>query len=505
MLKCNLKKARAVQNKNFFAYLMLIIVIICLIPIYLYACYTVPLADDFCMAGCSYQAWLETGSIWQVIVAAGKQSAYQYTTWSGEYICMFLQAMPIGLGDYRLYFLSSWLIMSIFVFAVYYAGKVFFIDYLKTSTSNGFIAASIVLLYMITFIPEIYDAFYWYTSVVSYTLSFAVKLLLITGIFKCLFISEKSCKIKSAILIIFAFLSAGFECSFSQTSFFMVITAFLMVSFYTKKKNKLAIMLWIATTVGWGVAMLAPGNMVRQNNNYGGTTGIVSAIWESLHRGMDGISDNLDMVLILVTLLVLPIIYKVVKESKCEFRLPGLLSLYSIAIYASSYAPWVFSRGVEAPNPYGGDSGYIRNVFWMTFVLLWFVNITYWTGWLIKVFSIKSVDRGSEKKTKTKIAYYGILLFLVLFWSLKLEHIMEYTSPRLLWHIANGNAATYYSAMEEREEILLRNSNELIVVPKIEMPIPTRGAGDISCDETHWVNEGVKAYYRLKCGVKTEE
>lgn len=75
----------------------------------------------------------------------------------------------------------------------------------------------------------------------------------------------------------------------------------------------------------------------------------------------------------------------------------------------------------------------------------------------------------------------------------------------MLWHIANGNANAYYTAMEAREERLLSDTEELIVMPKVEMPIPTRGAGDILSDETHWVNEGVKAYYRLERGVKLEE
>ncbi len=492
-------------NEKFFSWFMLAIIIICFIPIYLYAYYTVPLADDFCMAGPSYRAWIETGSMWQVIAVAWKESVYQYMTWAGEYICMFLQALPIGLGDYRLYFLSSWVIVSIFIFSVYYAGKVFLKDYLKASTQKSFIITSILLLYMVTFLPEVYDAFYWYTTSVSYTLSFAVKLMLVAGIFKSLFVTEKVSKTKIVLFILLAFASAGFECSFSQTSFFLVMSAFMVISFCKKRKKQLAVMYWIATTVGWGVALLAPGNMARQNSNYGGTTGVVSVIWESLHRGIDGISDNMNIVLLLVTLLILPITYRIVKEYEGEFRLPGLLSLYSIAVYASIYAPWVFSRGIEAPSPYGGDSGYVRNVFWMTFVLLWFINIIYWTGWFTKTFRVKLREEKVERRISINVVYYGVLLLLLSFWSVKLEHIMEYTSPRLLWHIANGNAKAYYTAMEGREELLLDNPEEVIIVPKIEMPIPTRGAGDISADETYWVNEGVKAYYKLKYGVKTEE
>lgn len=486
-------------------YITVFLVIAFLVPIYMYACYTVPLADDFNMAGGAYWAWVDTGSIWSVIVAAWKQSMYQYMTWAGEYVCMFLQALPIGLGNFRLYFISSWVNTSILVLAVYYAGKVFLIDYLGADKRKYRITVSVIFLFMITFLPEIYDAFYWHTTVISYTLSFAVKLVILAGIFKTLFVEKKVEKRMLVLLAIGTFLAGGFEASFSQTSFFLAITAFLIVLILKKEKLGLALLYWFATTIGWGIALLAPGNMARQEKNYGGTTSVFAVIWESMHRGFDAISENINIPLLLVTLLILPMIYKVVKKSKGTFKLPGILSFYSIAMYASAYAPWIFSRGTEAPSPYGGDSGYVRNVFWMTFVILWFVNVIYWTGWFAKNFVLEVKGKNKKEIIHKKIGYYGIILMLVLFWSIKLEHVMEYTSPRLLWHIINGNAQRYYAGMEQREELLLENSDELIIVPKLQMPIPTRGAGDILSDENHWVNEGVTVFYRLKSGVRTEE
>ena len=486
-------------------YIMLFSVILCLIPVYMYACYTVPLADDFCMTGVAYRAWLETGSFWSVIQAAWDLSVDKYMTWAGEYVCMFLQALPVGLGDYRLYFLSSWINTSILVLAVYYAGKVVVVDYLKADVRKYVIIVSTLFLYMLIFIPEIYDAFYWHTTVVSYTLSFAVKIVILAGVFKTLFIEKHVAKRKNFFLALGVFTAGGFEVSFSQTSFFLTITAFLLVSVIKKNKVCLSLLYWILTTIGWAVALLAPGNMARQEKNYGGTTSVVAVVWESMHRGFDAISENINAPLLLVTMLILPVIYKVVKLSKAEFKLPGILTFYSIGIYASAYAPWIFSRGIYAPSPYGGDSGYVRNVFWMTFVILWFMNVIYWTGWFAKNFTLKVEEKDTKRIVYKKIGYYGFLLALLLFWSIKLEHVMEYTSPRLLWHMANGNAQRYYSGMELREELLLENSEQVIVVPKLEMPIPTCGAGDILADENHWVNEGVTAYYKLKCGVRTEE
>lgn len=492
-------------NERLFFGIMVVLVVGALIPIYVYALYTVPLADDYNMTAPVYHTWMNTGSLFAAIATAWEEALMRYRTWSGEYLCMFLQGLPSGLGDYRLYFISSWLIVSVFVSAIFYMGKVFIVDFLGSTKRRCFIITSVIFLYLLTFLPEIYDAFFWHTTSVSYTLSFAVKVFLITVSFQMLFVSEKIGWAKVAVLAVLNFVAAGVEGSFSHTSFFLLMSLFLLVCLIKKQNRIIAGILWFTTTVGWAVVLLAPGNMARQDGNYGNTTGLMAVIWESLHRGVETISDNMSIVLVLVTMLIIPVIYSCVKESTCEFRAPGLVTLYSVGIYASTYAPWIFSRGVEAPSPYGGDSGYIQNVFWMTFVLLWFANVIYWIGWMSKHVTIGSMNQKSAN-LYSKAAFYGVILGMLFFWSLKLEHVMEYTSPRLLWHIANGNAARYYSVMEEREKIYttLQDEVEDVIVPIADMPIPTGGAGDITSDATNWVNQGVQFYYGLECGVRTE-
>jgi len=493
------------KKKNIGSIAWLTIVVAYLIPFYAYACYTVPLADDFNMAASTYRAWTTTGSVLKVIVAAAKWSHEFFNTWTGEYICTFLQSLPVGLGNYRLYFLSSWIVLSIFVCAVYYFGKVFLRDCLDADTKKCFILSSAVLLLILTFMPEIYDAFYWHTASVSYTLSTSVKLIFVALFFKSLYIETTQKLWKRIILCVVAFLSAGFECSFSQTPFFMIVSIFFVICLLQKKNGIWAGVYWMMTTVGWLITLLAPGNMARQSGNYGETAGVIFVIWEALNRGTIAISEYMNLPLLLITLFVVPVMYSVVKKSKIAYRFPGLFTLFSVAVYASMYAPWIFSRGIEAPSPFGGDSGYVTNVFWITFVVLWFANVLYWVGWIEKNL-IGELDLAVKQKVqKWKVSWYGVIILLLVFWSVRLEHVMEYGGPRLLWHLANGNAKTYYSVMEEREELLLSGSEDVLVLPKAEMPIGTCGAGDISTDETNWVNRAVQVYYDLDCGIKKEE
>lgn len=481
------------------------IVLAFLIPIYAYACYTVPLADDFSMVLPTWRAWRETGNLFSVITVAFKWAVQSYMTWSGDYVCMFLQTLPIGLGNYRLYFLSAWIGITILVIAIYYATKIFLVDYLYADKKQWFCISSLVLIFALQFLPDLYDAFYWYTTLIAYTFSFAVKLILVASIFKQLFLVEHIGSASNIALLVMSFMAAGFECSFTQTSYFLIITAYFVYCLFAGEKRIISGIYWLVTTIGWGIALLAPGNMARQSANYGETTGVITVVWESLNRGLISISDNIDLPLLLVTLVLIPSICKITKESRCEYRLPGLFTLFSIGIYASSYAPWIFSRGVEAPSPYGGDSGYITNVFWMTFVILWFVNIVYWIGWVSKNIVSEFRDNEQEKVLRLKTLWYGTIIVLMLFWSIRLEHIMEYASPRVLWHLLNGNAQRYYMMMESREDILLTESDGIIIVPNVEMPIPTGGAGDIIADETNWINKAVEAYYELDYGVRTEE
>lgn len=484
---------------------MICVVLACMLPVYVYAYYTVPLADDFSMTSSCHRVWGLTGDVFCVLIAAFKRMSDCYMTWAGDYVCMFLQTIPVGLGDYRLYFLSAWIIISCYIFAIYYVGKIFLLDYLHAEKKQWFGISTIILIFMLQFLPDLYDAFYWYTTAIAYTLSLIVKIVLVASIFKQLFILEKNNKSSSVILIIMSFLAAGFECSFTQTSYFLTITAFLVYCLFVKRKQVLASICWIAATVGWVVALFAPGNMVRQSENYGVTTGVISVIWEALNRGLISVSENIDFPLVLVTLILVPAIFKVVRLSGRKYCLPGLVTLFSIGVYSSTYAPWIFSRGVTSTNPFGGDSGYVTNVFWMLFVILWFFNIVYWMGWICNNLIERIKSHENVKKTHLKASWYGVLIALLLFWSMRLEHIMEYASPRLLWHIVNGNAQNYYSAMLEREDILQEGADGMLVVPKIKMPINSGGAGDITSDASNWVNIEVQGYYDLEYGVRTEE
>lgn len=504
MIKRCLKKVEKSLNEKMFFTIAVIVAIVCIIPIFAYACYTVPLADDYNMMGPAYLVWLETHSVLSAILTAWEQAMMRYTTWAGEYLCMFLQGLPIAAGGYRYYFVSAWVVIVTYIFAVYYMGKILLIDCLKANKKQWFIISTVIFVFMTEFLPDIYDAFYWYTASISYTFSFAVKMILLAAVFKELFLKCETKKWKAILLVCACFLAAGFEGSFSQTSFFLIIVGMGLVKLVQKERKVFSGILMLTTTIGWGIVLLAPGNMARQTDNYGSTTGAVAVIWESLQRGVESISDNLNLMLVLGTLLIIPSVAGIVKKSSYTFKLPGLVCIYSIGIYASQFAPWIFSRGVEAPSPYGGDSGYVLNVFWMTFVLLWFFNVCYCTGWIMK--NRKEKEDAVFKKVKYgKISYFGICILLLAFWSMNLEHVMEYQSPRLIWHIAKGNAKAYYVQMEAREEAILNSTQELLVVPAVDMPIPTCGAGDIVNDENHWVNRGISAYYRLESGIKTSE
>ena len=482
----------------------ILINLICILPLYAYARYTVPLADDFSMAGGPYKAWVESKSVLAVFGAAWDNVKYAYINWSGGYLCALLQSLLIGLGDFKWYFLSSWLVISVMLASLYLFAEVFFHEYIGIKKSWTFFVSTIMVLFIINYIPDVYDAFFWYDTGIAYTVGMSLKIVLSSLILKELVVLEDNNSWgRTILLIIGTFLAPSVDTAFSSVVFFLVCTLLCIRGLLYKRKRVQCIMIEMACCCGWMVTLLAPGNMNRQSSMYGESTNFIATIWESLQRGVDSISENINLPLILVTMLVVPVIYHGTKNSVRKFCYPAILTILSVGVYSSLYAPWIFSRGIEAPSPYGGDSGYVLNIFWTVFVILWFVNVTYWIGWGAQRLEI--VQYGEKDKNRLYGAFYGIILFIILFWSANLEHVMEYQSFRRYWHLLNGNAQSYYSQMLEREKLMLEGADDVLVVDSIYMPIPSAGAGDITADEENWVNKAVQYYYDLEKGIRTNE
>ena len=210
------------QHEKIFAVLSVAGLIALVIPFYWFGLYTVPMADDYSMVLGTHNAWEATHSVSRVLYSALVEMASRFMTWSGSFTDMFVQSLLPGLGDYNMYFLVSWILITLVLFANFYFGKCVIIDVLKASKEKWLIITSVVTIMQFECIPSVYDAFYWFVGAIGYTSGYAVKLILLGMIIRELAGSEKTTVVKYIMTAAFAFLLGGTDYGATSVSLICV-------------------------------------------------------------------------------------------------------------------------------------------------------------------------------------------------------------------------------------------------------------------------------------------
>lgn len=480
------------KKEKLFAVLCVLALICLMIPFYWFGRYTAPLADDFNTVTGTHHAWITSHSIWQVILAAVEKTKGYYIGWTGAFTNVFLQCLMPGLGDYRTYFIASWIILTTFLIANFYFGKCLIVDVMGQEKTKWLIITVITTVIQIECLPVVYDAFFWFVGAEAYVFAYSLKLILAGIIIKEL-ASDR--KVRPGMLIlnmIYAFLIGGTE--FGPTSVLLICVLGCLVIFSIVRKRKICYTLIVSASfaLAWILTVAAPGNSVRQSM-VGEKRGVIFSIVQALTVGAMRIYEWINPFMLIVPLLALPFIILCVKKVKFEFPLPMLVSLLSYGIYSSMYAPMIYANY----GAVGQVNGYTNNVIYLIFILLWMGNIIYWTGWMTKHYA-------SRKKQSISCYYVSVLCGIFLITCV--AHIPgDYCSFTLLHWVRTGTMQANMEKYLEREEILRNSPGEDVVVEAISFPegIYTSGAGEITSDTEHWINIGVSDYYGVK-SVRTE-
>ena len=87
------------QSDKIGAVICLVVLVSALLPLYSFGRYTIPLADDYSMIMKTHTAWVETHSVWQVILAGLDTTKEFFFSWAGTFSGTFIQTILPGLGD----------------------------------------------------------------------------------------------------------------------------------------------------------------------------------------------------------------------------------------------------------------------------------------------------------------------------------------------------------------------------------------------------------------------
>lgn len=476
---------------------LLVVVILSVIPLYVFGYYTVPVADDYNMILKTHSAWESSHSIWQVFTAALATAKEYYMTWSGAFFNMFLQSLLPGLGDYSTYFLSSWILITIYLAAAYYFWNCVIIHLLKGNRWQWLIVASVTVVIQIQAVPSLYDMFYWYVGAVGYGLAYSMKMVLLGMMIKQLAKQNTCTKWYFIYSVICAFLIGGME--FGPTSMvFVIVSAFMICySVYKKRQRLYIVSVSAAYYAAWIIAVIAPGNSVRQEQ-VGQRNSAVFAILQALKLGAQRMSSSLSSFLLILTLLILPAVIITVKNCNLKFKHPFIFAFLSYGICSSMYTPIIYANYGQL----GIINVYTYNVIYYAFIVFWILNIIYMTGWVVKCLIPEISGRGIGRGKHYRPYYYGAVVALLCLDVLVAHNIGSYASGYVLQTLHGGECKSGKEYFLQREEILRNSQGQDVVVNAIYVPLNTSDSSDVTTDPNNWVNKAVAQYYHLNSIVR---
>lgn len=455
-------------KKKWIEYVLILISISALLPLFLLSIYNQPCNDDY-----NY-AIRDSNSDF---ISAGIDT---YLNFSGRYFATFISRInPLIYHSFEAYKLYPVILLLLFLSAIYYLGSAISQKTFNKKEKLSF-TALLCLLYIIQS-PSISQSFYWFSGYAAYTIPAILYMFLLGNLLKPIH------WIRTIINTLLVIAIAGSN-EISTVILFCTLS-FINIEWWlhhNKKWNRLFIYLWIIASICTLIIVLSPGNGVRMqgessSNNYiwtivGSTLQTISwfPIWGSL--------------LLMASIIYIPLFGKRISESTSE----KLHSLFSIKIkhFFLFFVITLFLAHI--PPTWGLGTvviGRLANVIYIFFILCWLyltqLVINYYPGII----------------TLQKNKYYQfIYLAFFFFFTFNTVYNVDGNIITSYVDLVTGKARKYNQELNERHLLLNNNQSteEVIKIPGIETIPKTIYFNDINTDKDTWENETYRIYWNCR-------
>lgn len=465
-----------------------VVLLLLLAPLIRLGLYAVPWYDDFNYGGFAKRMMtLEPG-----IIGALKGALYcaksSWYAWQGTFSSIvFMSLTPLIWGEKYYWIGSLFLILiltvSVFVFAGTLTKQVLHVD--RKSSLCLQVIAVILVIEMVHASPS---AFYWYNPGIHYIGMHSFFLLfasVLTGLW-----GMERVKNKKGILLILAgmlgALSAGGSNFVTALQGLAVVGSFSILAFVSERKKILRYLPILAVyAIAFYKCVSAPGNQVRGRSYIGWGYSPVESVLRSFLEAFLHLWRFTGWVTILVMILLIPIIWQVAAKSDFSFRLPGLVLLWSICLYAAGFTPSLYSLG------HAGLSRAL-NAVKITFQILLLINEVYWIGW----FRLRLKQKGRQTAWKGCPWWFYVILLVLMnrIVNTSPNPIGTYSSWGAYYYIHTGEAYNFYSEYQEQLVLLKSDEPNVVLEPYLFKPWMLC-LGELSTDPNAEENRSMADWY----------
>ncbi len=439
-----------------------ILALVCMLaPLVLIAFDAHPVHDDFPHTLTVAEAWLRTGSLWEVFKAAWARTALMYETWQGTFAAMFLSALQPMVFSPKLFFLTPLLTLAGLCLSAAYASKSLIQRTLHAGPPVFWVFYAALMAMLLQFLPSARELLYWHSGT-PYTVSFTMLFLMLGLLLR---FQEKSTKVHSLLRMLSLF-GCGMVlggCPYPLGLASAVGFGLLAMGCFRKRSPArwASIAAFAGTAIALGLVIMAPGNFVRQEA-VGLQMSAVGAIIQSISECLEMTAKWFTPQWIAVALLLVPLLARPLKESPYGFEHPCLFLFFSFGVLAAAFVPPIYATGVE-----GYRVERVLSSLYMLYVVIVFLNLLYWTGYAARRWERPfSVMEAYEKKGI--LASYCLLCCALFVWGLFSVAIMATPSISAAKSLLTGEADAYHQEMTLRENRIADSETPLDAVNAIQ-------------------------------------
>lgn len=466
------------------------------IPLLLLGKYNVMCIDDYDYGRRIHDVWVATGSFSRAVSEAVMQMKELYMHQQGTYVsCVLMGLCPMNFR-YETAFLVPIVMIGVFALSTFVLGRQILEKWIGSDKYRASLVMFLLLFMFYQVMEAPFEGIYWYNGATHYILMESVLFLILTFVSETVMGNRKKL---AAFLCLLAsvggvFVGGGNLVTGLQTEILLVLL--LCFTFVTRRERILYVLFpFLTFTAGFLCNILAPGNAVKTNTleaSAGTALGysVIPAVCLSFYFAAAFIIEWTNLFVVLVWLALLPVFWKIAKQSDRSFTHPVLVTLGAFCIIAAMFTPTLFALG-------SAGLARVDNIIQMVYYLCLFFVTIYWFGW-----SRRQNSLGAFLESTGNFMTVICMLLVLAVWIFTADK-NTYTSVSALRSLVKGDAEIYYTEAMERHALYVNETMPDVVVESFSVKPALFDFEDLSEDEENWLNLAVAAYYH-KNSVKRE-
>ena len=481
------------------------------LPLLLLGRYNVMCIDDYDYGRQIHDTWMATGSLWQSIQTAFRQTGEFFQEWQGTYVSCFLMAVcPMNFW-YGAAFIVPVIMIGMFAGSTYLFGRQILVKWFDSDKQKASFVMLLLLFMFYQVMEAPFEGIYWYNGATHYILMESLLFLMLTLVSGILWAEDKRALLFRSLPAALLGIIVGGGNLVTALQAEILLLLLLVFAYAGKRKKTVYVLLpFLTFTAGFLCNILAPGNAVRASLDTDVGYPPAPAILLSFYYAAAFAIGWTNTFVLLVWAALLPVLWQIGKKSKRSFAHPVWVTAGAFCILSAMFTPTLYAVGMAGLSR-------VDNIIQMVYYLSLFFVTAYWFGWLGHRDGQKAADgAGSEKQTvrngnpsveqsagnalgcfleKTGNRMTAVCVLLVLLvWVLTADK-NTYTGISALRSLVNGDASVYYAEAMERHELYTDETMTEVIIEPFSARPALFDFEDLTPDAGNWLNLAVSRYY----------